>query len=182
MTLKTFFKALFLFLVLVVGLIAGLSIGIKTYPNEVFEKTANGSYQSMNGWAKWLHLRKVVGADYREIVRPNQDTIYSSAFVDLSEGPYLLRIPPIDGNYSFTVYGDNTDVIGSVTSRTHGTGKPQSLLIASPSESLDASDIQTLRTSSDKVWILGRFWIEKDSDYPVFHQIQDALDLAPYSQ
>ena len=136
----------------------------------------------MNGWAKWLHIRKVIGADFRDIVRPNQDTIYSSAFVDLSEGPYLLKIPEIYGYYSFTIYGDNTDVIGSVSSRTHGSGEPKSLLITPPSSALRANRAQILRSNSEKVWILARFWVEKESDYPALRKLQDALELTPYGQ
>jgi len=180
MSVRTIGKILLPIVLLGASLAGGLAIGVSLYPNQVFERTANASMENMQGWAKWLHLRKVVDAEYRDVVRPNQDTIYSSAFVDLSDRPYLLTIPPIEGYFSFTVYGDNTDVLGIVSSRTHENREEHRLLIAGPSATLNSNKIDRILAPSDKVWILARFYIQSDSDYPIANGIQDALKLEPY--
>jgi hypothetical protein len=39
------------------------------------------------------HMREYPSADFRAVVRPNFDTLYSSAWLDLTAGPVLLGAP-----------------------------------------------------------------------------------------
>ncbi len=180
MTIKAIGKTLLVFLLAFIGLGIGLVVGVNEYPNQVFHEKANSSAEKY-GKEQWLHLRKLVGAEFREIVRPNQDTIYSSVFVDLSTGPKLLSIPAISSYYSFAIYNDDTDVIGYVASRTHGKGMPQNVLLTPPEYSGDTGGYEVITSPSDMVWVLGRFLISEESDYPVVHQVQNSLKLTNFS-
>ena len=44
------------------------------------------------------HFRDLVNANFTNAVRPNQDTLYSPAFLDLKE-PLVLQIPSISDRY-----------------------------------------------------------------------------------
>ncbi|MBE7635928.1 DUF1254 domain-containing protein [Sneathiella sp. P13V-1] len=181
MTVKSIAKILLVFLLAIVGLGAGLFGGIRDYPRHIFHEKAKASSEKF-GNGQWVHLRKLVGAEFREIVRPNQDTIYSSVFVDLSEGPKLLSIPAINSYYSFAIYNEDTDVIGYVASRTHGTGKPQEVLITPPGYRGDTGAHEVIASSSEMVWVLGRFLISEEGDYPVVHQVQNSLKLSSFTK
>lgn len=174
-------KALAKFLILALSLIAGLAIGlgygVYTYPNKVFAETEAQRELVGSNEAGWTHLRELVDADFKAVVRPNQDTIYSSKFIDLKEGPVKLTVPAFDKYYSLAIYNENTDIAGYLSSRTHGTGKEQSILIAPPGFKSDLGEKEIIIAGSDKVWILARFYITKDEDYPVVHKIQDSLKL-----
>ena len=39
------------------------------------------------------HIRQYPAADFRAVVRPNFDTLYSSAWLDLTHGPVRLTVP-----------------------------------------------------------------------------------------
>ncbi|WP_344500324.1 DUF1254 domain-containing protein [Dactylosporangium maewongense] len=43
-----------------------------------------------------------MGPEYRSVVAINDDTLYSSAFVDLRNGPVILTIPSTDATYSLS--------------------------------------------------------------------------------
>src|SRR5581483_7281486 len=42
---------------------------------------------------------KLATASFRTVVRPNVDTIYSTAWLDLSVQPVVLTVPPSNGRY-----------------------------------------------------------------------------------
>ncbi|MFN7398776.1 MAG: DUF1254 domain-containing protein, partial [Sandaracinobacter sp.] len=45
------------------------------------------------------HISRLSGPRDRWVTTPNSDTLYSSAFLDLSEGPVELDIPALPGRY-----------------------------------------------------------------------------------
>jgi len=53
-------------------------------------------YGPMNGFA---HVREYPSADMKVVVRPNFDTLYSSAWLDLVKEPIILSVPDTDGRY-----------------------------------------------------------------------------------
>jgi hypothetical protein len=45
------------------------------------------------GFGKFLHRRELVPLDKQGVIRPNRDTLYSSAVFDLDAGPVTVRLP-----------------------------------------------------------------------------------------
>ncbi|MEW6077834.1 MAG: DUF1254 domain-containing protein [Thermodesulfobacteriota bacterium] len=65
---------------------------------------------------------------------PNMDVLYSSAFLDLSQGPLVLTMPPVEGYYVVQLddaYGNSQASLGS---RTRPGGAADSYLIVGPSD------------------------------------------------
>jgi hypothetical protein len=64
------------------------------------------------------HKSELLGPDYTLIVRPNNDTLYSAAWLDLRAEPMVLSVPavPLDRYYSFQLidlYTHNFAYVGS---------------------------------------------------------------------
>src|SRR5246500_5672727 len=68
-------------------------------------------------------------ADFKGVVRPNFDTLYSIAWVDLTKEPVIVSVPDTGGRYYLLPMLDMwTDVFASPGWRTTGTGAGNFLL------------------------------------------------------
>jgi hypothetical protein len=60
---------------------------------------ANPFRQSLN---RFRHVPTLAGPRSRAVTTPNSDTLYSSAWLDLSQRPLFLTVPPVgDFYYSY---------------------------------------------------------------------------------
>jgi hypothetical protein len=122
------------------------------------------------------HGRSLAGPQNRGVTSPNNDTIYSSAWLDLTRGPATLVVPPTGGRYislqfmnMFTV---NDVVLGT---RTTG-GDGGRYAIVGPGQT--GSGPGVVRLSTPHGWLLVRMLVDGPDDLPAAHRIQDGLKLA----
>ena len=74
-----------------------------------------------------VHARQFPNAESRDVVRPNADSYYSSAWLDLRAEPMVLDLPDTTGRYFlFPMLDAWTNVFFSPGSRTTGTGRSTS--------------------------------------------------------
>ncbi|MGQ3029619.1 MAG: DUF1254 domain-containing protein, partial [Ferrovibrionaceae bacterium] len=70
---------------------------------------------------RFLHIPVLANASFRTVVRPNVDTIYSTAWVDVKDEPVLMTVPPSDGLYYMIQCMDAwTNVFAAPGIRTQG--------------------------------------------------------------
>ena len=68
------------------------------------------------------HFREFPTAEFRSVVRPNFDTLYSISFLDLTKEPVIVSAPDTEGRYYMLPMLDMwSDVFASLGSRTSGT-------------------------------------------------------------
>jgi hypothetical protein len=132
-------------------------------------------------------------AEDRAVVRPNFDTLYSSAWLDLTKEPMVVSVPNTNGRYYLLPILDMwTDVFASPGWRTTGT-QAQTLVIvplgwrpdlqAGLIENLKLpADTQRLEAPTPYGWIIGRIKTDGPADYDAVHKIQAGLKLTPLSQ
>ncbi len=131
---------------------------------------------------------KFVDASDREVVRPNVDTLYSLAWLDLSEGPLVLdlpRLPPdSDRYYLLPILDAWTNVVASIGTRTladpNAGGR---VVIAGPRwKEADRSGVPVVRVPTDMAWIIGRTETKGPDDYNKVHAVQAQYRLHPLVQ
>ncbi len=138
----------------------------------------------------FVNVRSYPPADFKTVVRPNFDTLYSSAMLDLTEEPVVISVPSTDGRYYLLPMLDMwTDIFASTGWRTSGTDA-QTLLITAPgweaSDHIDEiarlpDNTQHIAATTPYAWIIGRIKTDGPSDYPAVNKIQDGLKLVPLS-
>lgn len=126
------------------------------------------------------HMREYPRADFRAVVRPNFDTLYSSAWLDLTAGPVLLGAPDTDDRYFMLPMIDMwTDVFANPGKRTSGTGE-QAYVITPPGYSgALPDDVAVIASPTPYVWIIGRTQTNGPADYPAVHRVQDGYAITP---
>lgn len=72
------------------------------------------------GLNRFGHTRQLAGPQSRGVTAPNNDTLYSSAWLDLTQGPVTLTVPATGDRYisvaGMNMFTDNDFVLGTRTS------------------------------------------------------------------
>jgi hypothetical protein len=118
------------------------------------------------------------------IVRPNADTLYSTAWLNLANGPLVLQTPNTGSNFELFQFLDAyTNTFAGIGTRTTGSGA-QSVLIAGPNWTGTVPQGLTLiKTPTNTVWIIGRIAVPQDSngnpEYAPINALQAQITLEP---
>ncbi|GAA4143548.1 DUF1254 domain-containing protein [Leifsonia shinshuensis] len=125
------------------------------------------------------HARAFPDAGFRAVVAPNFDTLYSSAWLDLSGGPILLEVPDSAGRYYLLPLLDMwTNAFAVPGKRTTGTAAGR-FLIAPPGWDGEAPEgARRIDAPTPHVWLIGRVQTNGPADYASVRQFQDGLRLS----
>jgi hypothetical protein len=130
----------------------------------------------MAGLNAFVHARVLVNARFHAITTPNNDTLYSQAFVDLTKGPVKLTIPDVGARYQsvaiMDMYTNNNAVLGR---RTPG-GAAGTWTLVGPGMSAPAG-AKVVKVSTPHAWLLARTLVDGPSDIDAAHKAQDGLIL-----
>lgn len=132
---------------------------------------------------QFSHLRQFPQPEFREVVSPNVDTLYSSAWVDLSKEPLVLTVPAVGNRfYMLEILDAWTNVISSPGTRTTGTGAEEFALVGPNWDGQLPANVRRIQAPTNMVWIIGRTYTKGGKDFEVAHAIQDRYRLIPLSQ
>jgi len=131
---------------------------------------------------QFSHKETFPDATFTTVVRPNADTLYSTAWVDTAEEPFILSVPDSQSRYYMISMLDYwTNVFASLGPRTTGSGAGK-YAITGPGWTGDLPDgVTETRSPTRWAWIVGRFACSGPSDYDDVHELQHQLILMPLS-
>jgi hypothetical protein len=114
-------------------------------------------------------------------MRPHADSLSSIAWVDLSKGPLVLGVPPIDRFYLLPVYNAWYDLEFVVSSRTAEGGARNFGLVGPHWQGRLPESVERVSLTTDTAWINGRFQADT-ADIDSVHRVQDQVRLTPLSE
>ena len=132
---------------------------------------------------RFRHLPTLANPRFRAVVRPNVDTIYSTAWLDLAAEPVLMTLPPSNGRYFMIQCMDAwTNVFADPGIRTLG-NKGATYAITGPDWHGSLPEgVTEIRAPTRMVWVLGRVYVRDQADLPAARAYQQQLDIRPLSR
>jgi hypothetical protein len=133
---------------------------------------------------QFVRMRSYPDASFRDVTAPNADTLYTTAWVDVSKEPWIVSLPDMKGRYAlFPMLDGWTNVFEVPGKRTTGT-KAQTYAITGPGWSGELpAGVTEYKSPTALVWILGRIYCTgTPQDYKEVHALQDKMTIVPLSE
>jgi hypothetical protein len=130
-----------------------------------------------------IKLREYPTPAFTDVTAPNADTLYTTAFFDVSNEPWVLSIPDMKGRYAlFPMLDGWTTVFQVPGKRTTGTAA-QTYAITGPGwKGTLPPGVHEYKSPTNIVWLLGRIYCTgTPEDYKAVHELQDQCKLVPLS-
>lgn len=150
---------------------------------------AAGTLDAMN---QFHHGERLLGPADTAVRRSNNDTLYSSAFLNLKAQPLILHVPDTTGIYYVMQMMDAwTNTFAAPGTRTTGTAEQSFAIVGPDWKGQLPRPITVLRSPTNMVWIIGRTEVNTNVppegtclpiDYTNVHNIQKQYTLTPMSQ
>ncbi|MBL1098433.1 DUF1254 domain-containing protein [Streptomyces coffeae] len=129
----------------------------------------------------FAHIPVAPDASFEAVVSPNADTLYSTAWLDLSSGPVLLSVPETGSRYYLLEMLDAwTNVFACPGTRTTGNGTGEFALVGPGWDGQLPVGVQRMDAPTSTVWIIGRTQANGVADYPAVHAVQAGYRLTPF--
>jgi hypothetical protein len=117
------------------------------------------------------HQRALVTAKRQFVTTPNNDTLYSQAWLNLENGPVTISVPASGDRYYcvplMDMYSNNFAIVGTRTSGSMA----RTFTVIGPYDTTNVA--QAIRAPTNSVWVLGRTLVEGESDLAKAHAFQD---------
>jgi hypothetical protein len=131
---------------------------------------------------QFSHAKAFPPADFKAVVRPNVDTLYSTADLDLGPEPLVLSVPATDRYFMLPMLSLWSDVFAVPGTRTTGRNTAREFLLAGPKwQGATLAGLEVIRSPTRFVAIGGRTQTNGVADYDNVHKIQAGFRLTPLS-
>lgn len=124
---------------------------------------------------RFNHVARLADHTARSVTTPNNDTVYSTAFLDLRGGPVALTLPASGERYLsvalMDAYTNNFAVLGTRVTGTRG-GR---VVISGPGAAAAPGGVQS---PTPWVWALGRTLVDGPADLAAASAVQRAIALS----
>jgi hypothetical protein len=163
---------------------------IYLYPLVLMEATRRqmtnlevGQRPGFGPMGQFTHVREFPPAEFRAVVRPNFDTLYSIAWIDVRDEPRVITVPDTVGRYYLLPLLDMwTDAFAVPGSRTSGTDEHH-FAVVPPGWRGDLPErLEPIQAPTSLMWVIGRIQTNGPADYGVVHAVQDGLRITPLSR
>ena len=148
------------------------------YPLVLMDATRAHVQETQGPANQLLRVRKFPEAQFRAVVRPNLDTLYTTTFLDMDAGPWVFEMPANGQRYELMPFMDAwTNVFAGPGTRASGTAGGRFLLVGPRWSGTVPEGLALLRAPTRMVWLIGRTQTDGPTDHALVHQLQDGLQL-----
>jgi hypothetical protein len=145
---------------------------------QAIDRTAPGYRAPFN---EISHMTELLGPEFKDIVRPNNDTMYSFAWLDLRAQPVVITVPEIENRY-FSVqlvdmFTHNFAYMGTRATQ----GEAGSYVVAGPQWKgpKPGNTKAVFRSESEFVYCIVRIEVRGPDDVTAVNRLQGGFHLTP---
>ena len=140
---------------------------------------------------RFCSIRKLASANQRTVDAPNDDTLYSLAWLDLSKQPQVIHAPRIRNRFwEFELVDPWTNDFFNITSAHlkmgagdfNVTGGGNWAVVGPGFKGRLPRGVIRVKSPHDRVWIVGRTYIRGPRDLGTVHRIQNRYTITPLSK
>jgi len=146
---------------------------------QLYRQVFDTSASNHTGYNRFYHERDLAGPDYETFKVPNSDTLYSTAWIDLSRGPVEIDIPSTSLKYYtlniFDIFGNPSNL----SSRTVGFRGGRFLMVPPGWNGAVPHGLTLYRATSVQLWILMRSFAQSRSDVTKARAFQTGVTIKP---
>lgn len=127
-----------------------------------------------------IHMRNLTDHTRREITTANNDTLYTSAVLDISKGPVEVTVPDVVERYLSVAFMDpfNDQIAYIGTRATNGQGGR--FWVIGPKQTPDIpDDVTPIFATANDLWMLGRVFVAGQSDLEAARAVQSQIKARP---
>jgi DNA sulfur modification protein DndE len=144
------------------------------------ESNASGNGAPFN---QFTIATKFPDAKFRDVVRPNADTFYNTAFLELTAEPMVLHLPATNKRYYLMpMLNAWSDVFNAPGSRTTGNSEGDFLITGPFWKGVVPKGMIHIPSPTNLVWILGRIQVNGPSDVQEVVKLEKQVTLTPLSK
>ncbi|RLA58446.1 MAG: DUF1254 domain-containing protein [Gammaproteobacteria bacterium] len=131
----------------------------------------------------FYHAPKLTDASYRDGGGPNNDTVYSEAWIYVGDEPIIFTHPDMgDRNFSFHFTSYSSDLIDVVSQRATGADAGHFAMVPPGFEGELPAGVRRLEIATTPwILVLGRTMVDGKQDMPNVAALQQQLRLTPLS-
>ncbi len=128
----------------------------------------------------FTHARQLLGAGKSRVVTPNNDTLYTNAWLDLGNGPLVIDVPDTAGRYYVLGLLDfYTNPFAHIGQRLTGTAA-RSFLVTPPGwrGEVPAAFREAgahIEAPTRWLWVIGRILVDGPDDVPAVNALQEGF-------
>jgi hypothetical protein len=157
----------------------GTQAYLYAYPLVLMERTRAVQNRPIN---QFVHAQAYPGPQTRAVIRPNVDTLYSTAWLDLSREPIVMSVPDMGDRYYLIQCLDAwTETFSVPGTRTTGNQARRFAIVGPGWKSTLPAGVTEIRSPTNTVWMIGRIQTNGPADYPNVRALQKGFQLAPLS-
>jgi len=129
-----------------------------------------------------IHAENLATAEFKDVVTPNVDTVYSQVFLDLSEDAVILEMPKTERFCTAQVLDAYTNTIAVIDASTLKADSEKFIFTGTEFEGAIPEGMTEIKSPTSIVWILIRTICFNKADEANVHAIQNEMKTYTYEQ
>lgn len=132
---------------------------------------------------QWALAKNLSRPEEGDTDRPNVDTLYSTAWLDLSDEPMVLDFPDHGDRYFFfQVSNIRNDVLANLGTRTRGNGAGTYAIAGPDWDGELPPGMEKIAADFNYVYLFGRTLVRNEADLAEVRSLQEQYRLTPLSE